>query len=195
MISTRCQGARCPFDSRQRLVHSLAGSARNQCTSRGQPVVRAGEGLFGKLFGGSKQVDAQQQPGAAPAEPQQPAQQQQPVRGVEFPPFQTVSKGPAYDLRFYEPYAVVEMDYRRRESGYLTLGQYQDGANADRAAFVVTQPVVMTYHPDGRKTMAMMVGSRRAGGGGARRGAALPGVHHARGGRRGAAAAAGGARA
>jgi len=67
---------------------------------------------------------------------------------VEFPPFQTISKGAVYDLRLYEAYPVVEMDYRRRENGYLTLGQYQDGANTARAAFSLTQPVVMTYHPD-----------------------------------------------
>mgnify|MGYP001811212740 CR=1 FL=1 len=75
-----------------------------------------GEGMFGKLFGGGKAEG-----GAAEAQQQQ--QQQAPERGVEFPPFQTVSKGAAYDLRFYEPYPVVEMDYRRRVNGYLTLGE------------------------------------------------------------------------
>jgi hypothetical protein len=42
--------------------------------------------------------------------------------GPEFPPFQTIMKGEVYDLRLYDPYPVVEMDYKRREGGYLTLG-------------------------------------------------------------------------
>lgn len=85
-----------------------------------------GEGIFGKLFGGGKPADSSGGSGAAAA----PAQQQEAPeqRGTEFPPFQTVSKNDGYDLRFYEPYPVVEMDYRRRENGYLTLGARLGGA-------------------------------------------------------------------
>lgn len=75
--------------------------------------------MFGKLFGG-QQSNADANAAAVQQQQAQPQQQQQ----VEFPPFQTLSKGPVYDLRFYEPYPVVEMDYRRRENGYLTLGGY-----------------------------------------------------------------------
>ncbi|GBF94002.1 hypothetical protein Rsub_07270 [Raphidocelis subcapitata] len=165
---------------RQQQQPRPTAAGRRKCTT-----VRAaggGEGLFGLkgLFGGGKDAPPPQQQQQQQSQPQQP--QPEPAtappppaaRGVEFPPFQTVSKGPVYDLRFYEPYTVVEMDYRRRETGYLTLGQYQDGANADRAAFNLTQPVVMTYHPDGRKTMALMVGSPRDGGGGGGGGGAPP---------------------
>jgi hypothetical protein len=83
-----------------------------------------GGGLFGGLFGGGQQASSSGAAAAAPppdaaagAPPPPPAGGQ-----VEFPPFQTVAKAEGYDLRFYEPYAVVEMDYRRRENGYLTLG-------------------------------------------------------------------------
>ena len=66
----------------------------------------------------------------------------------EFPPYQVLQKGNAYDLRFYQVYPVVEMDYQRREEGYLALGSYQDGANSSSSKFGHTQPVVMCYHPN-----------------------------------------------
>lgn len=110
--------------------------------------------MFGGLFGGANKADsgqaAQQPPqtqqrAAAPAPPT-------PAPGTtsdpEFPPYKVLSKGSAYDLRFYEVYPVVEMDYSRREEGYLALGGYQDGANSSSSRFGHTQPVVMSYHPD-----------------------------------------------
>lgn len=45
-------------------------------------------------------------------------------------------------------YPVVEVDYDRREQGYLALGAYQDGANESGSKFGFTQPIVMCYHPD-----------------------------------------------
>jgi hypothetical protein len=47
-------------------------------------------------------------------------------------------------------YPIVEMDYTRREEGYLTLGQYFDGANADKARLGFTAPVIMRYPPQVR---------------------------------------------
>jgi hypothetical protein len=100
-------------------------------------------GLFGKQPGPQQQ---QQQPAAQPAV----VQQQQPgtTENPEFPPYQVLQKGAAYDLRFYEVFPVVECDYQRREEGYLALGSYPDGANSSSSRFGHTQPVVMSYHPD-----------------------------------------------
>eukprot|EP00878_Enallax_costatus_P038980 GHUV01044484.1.p1 GENE.GHUV01044484.1~~GHUV01044484.1.p1 ORF type:complete len:166 (+),score=49.13 GHUV01044484.1:738-1235(+) len=63
--------------------------------------------------------------------------------------------------RLYDVYPVIEMDYERREQGYLALGSYQDGANETGSKFGFTQPVVMCYHPEGRKVMQMMVGTNK----------------------------------
>ena len=151
---------------------AVARSSRTALSPQPLPTTlqpTGGGGLFGGLFGGSKPAQQQQQP--AQQQQQEPAAAAgsgpaaAAAAGPQFPPFQTVQKADGYDLRFYEPYPIIEMDYRRREAAYLTLGQYQDGANAARVRFGFTQPVVMTYHPDGRKTMAMMVGARRGGGG------------------------------
>jgi hypothetical protein len=49
--------------------------------------------------------------------------------------------------RLYDVYPIVEMDYSRREEGYLTLGQYFDGANAAKARLGFTAPIIMRYQP------------------------------------------------
>jgi hypothetical protein len=105
------------------------------------------------LFGGNQSSQQQQQQ----QQQQQPAPQQTPavqvatpgtVENPEFPPYHVLQKGAAYDLRFYEVYPVVEMDYQRREEGYLALGSYQGGGNSSKSRYGHTQPVVMCYHPD-----------------------------------------------
>jgi hypothetical protein len=106
------------------------------------------------LFGGNQSGQQQQQ---QQQEQQQPAPQQTPavqaavpgtVENPEFPPYRVLQKGAAYDLRFYEVYPVVEMDYQRREEGYLALGSYQGGGNSIKSRYGHTQPVVMCYQPD-----------------------------------------------
>lgn len=114
--------------------------------------------MFGGLFGG-KQPDQQQQQ-QQPAQTQQavaapaPAAQPGTTDNPEFPPYRVLQKGSAYDLRFYEVYPVVEMDYQRREEGYLALGSYQDGANSSSSWYGHTQPVVMCYHPSVSATLS-----------------------------------------
>jgi hypothetical protein len=44
-------------------------------------------------------------------------------------------------------YSIIEMDYERREEGYLNLGQYFDGGNAAKTWYRMTAPVVMRYYP------------------------------------------------
>ncbi|PNW76664.1 hypothetical protein CHLRE_11g467784v5 [Chlamydomonas reinhardtii] len=78
-----------------------------------------------------------------------------------FPPYTVVSKNADYALRLYDVFPVVEMDYGRREEGYASLGSYFDGSNDAGEKFAYSQPVVMEYHPDGRKVMQMYVGARR----------------------------------
>lgn len=82
-------------------------------------------------------------------------------KGVEFPPYAVIRGTQFYDLRLYNVYPVVEIDYTRREEGYLALGGYIDGDNQTGTAFNYTQPVVMRYEPEGRKSMQMFVGSKR----------------------------------
>lgn len=101
--------------------------------------------MFGKQ---PDQQQQEQQPATAPAaQPAVAAQQPGTTDNPEFPPYQVLQKGTAYDLRFYEVFPVVECDYQRREEGYLALGSYQDGDNSSRSRFGHTQPVVMSYHP------------------------------------------------
>jgi hypothetical protein len=121
--------------------------------------------LFGGLFG-NKQPEQQQQP-QQPAV-QQPVPQPAPAAGQpgttdnpEFPPYRVLQKGAAYDLRFFEVFPVVEMDYQRREEGYLALGSYPDGANSSSSRYGHTQPVVMCYHPDvGLQRTGLIIGAR-----------------------------------
>ncbi|GIL69281.1 hypothetical protein Vretimale_12602 [Volvox reticuliferus] len=78
-----------------------------------------------------------------------------------FPPYNVVSKTSEYSLRLYNVFPVVEMEYQRREEGYAALGSYIDGKNSEGICFAYTQPVVMSYYPDGRKVMQMFVCPRQ----------------------------------
>jgi hypothetical protein len=49
-------------------------------------------------------------------------------------------------------YPVVSMDYDRREEGYLALGNYLDGENAEGTKYEATQPVIMCYEPNVRRS-------------------------------------------
>lgn len=143
--------------SRHQLPSSSAQQPRQTLTFTVAPRAGGG-GLFGSLFGGGdKQQSAsaqqattpQQQAAPAPPPQQQPQQQPGTPDNPEFPPYQVLQKGSRYDLRLYTPHPVVEMDYERREQGYLALGSYCDGsANSSSTRFGHTQPVVMCYHPD-----------------------------------------------
>ncbi len=42
-----------------------------------------------------------------------------------------VSKAKDYQLRFYDVYPVVEMEYEQRQEGYAALGSFIDGDNAE----------------------------------------------------------------
>lgn len=44
-----------------------------------------------------------------------------------------------------QSYPVVEMQYQRRDDGFLGLGSYFDGGNTDRIMMKETQPVIMRY--------------------------------------------------
>lgn len=56
----------------------------------------------------------------------------------------------------YQAYAVVEMEYQRREEGYLALGEYMGGANAAKSRFAFTAPVVMRYFPNVSPELELM---------------------------------------
>ena len=66
----------------------------------------------------------------------------------ELIPYQPVKNGEAYDLRLYSPYPVAEVEYSRRDEGFLALGEYMSGANAAGSRFLETQPIVMGYYPE-----------------------------------------------
>lgn len=90
-----------------------------------------------------------------------------PLPRIEFPPSTVVSKAQGYDLRLYQPYPVVRMDYEARPPAFLALGEYLGGANATGTRFARPEPAIMRQGlPGGRKTMELYIGSRRAGGGG-----------------------------
>jgi len=47
----------------------------------------------------------------------------------------------------YDVYPFVTMPYERRDEGYLALGSYMEGRNADSAKMNLTQPIMMRYEP------------------------------------------------
>lgn len=96
-------------------------------------------GLVDRLFGGN-QSDSRQDDDVQPA-----ASSGQP----EFPPYSVIKRG-AYDLRLYETYAVVQTAYLRRDEGFLDLGSYMSGSNAQGLRFCETQPALMSYFPEVR---------------------------------------------
>lgn len=110
------------------------------------------QNFFGKLF--------QKDDGDVTKKENQP---QAPLPLRLFPPFQVINKNSDYSLRLYELFPVVTMEYENRAEGYGSLGNYIDGRNSDNRRFPQTQPVVMQYFPDGRKTMSMYLGGLEQG--------------------------------
>ncbi len=47
----------------------------------------------------------------------------------------------------YDVYPFVTTAYERRDEGYLALGSYMEGCNADAAKMNLTQPIMMRYEP------------------------------------------------
>lgn len=47
----------------------------------------------------------------------------------------------------YDVYPFVTTPYERRDEGYLALGSYMEGRNADSAKMNLTQPIMMRYEP------------------------------------------------
>lgn len=75
---------------------------------------------------------------------------------IRLVPFTPVQKG-RYDLRLLQPHTVAVTPYQRRDEGFLALGTFLSGGNAAEARCLETQPVVMTFRPDGTKTMQVYV--------------------------------------
>lgn len=81
---------------------------------------------------------------------------------VEFPPCRILKSTKDYELRIYDVYPFVTTPYQRRDEGYLALGSYMEGHNADSAKMNLTQPIMMRYEPaTGLKTMQLYVGSKK----------------------------------
>lgn len=107
--------------------------------------------LFG--FGGSKAEDKAAAPKAAPAVSDS---------GPILTPFTPIQKGADYSLRLYSAYPVAETEYERRDEGFMLLGSYMSGNNVASARCRETQPVVMSYPPQGAKRMQIHVLLRSA---------------------------------
>jgi hypothetical protein len=76
---------------------------------------------------------------------------------VRLVPYTPVQKMQGYDLRLLKPHAVASITYQRRDEGFLALGAYLSGANAERKRCIETQPVLMTHDPSGSGTKRMQV--------------------------------------
>ena len=76
---------------------------------------------------------------------------------IELVPYTPIQKKDTYDLRLIQPHTVAKTFYQRRDEGFLDLGGYLSGANAAECRCVETQPVVMTFRPDGMKTMQVYI--------------------------------------
>lgn len=79
-----------------------------------------------------------------------------------MPPYQTVRKREAYELRVYGAFAVARAEYETRPEGIETLARYFDGGNAEETKLPPTQPLTMRYEPVGegdklRKTCELLV--------------------------------------
>lgn len=76
----------------------------------------------------------------------------------QFVPYTPVLKKNGYDIRLIEPHPVARTTYQRRDEGFLVLGEYLAGTgNVAGQRCMETQPIVMTYYPDGTKTMHVYV--------------------------------------
>lgn len=81
---------------------------------------------------------------------------------LEFIPYTPIQKTENYDLRLIQPHTVVSTPYQRRDEGFLLLGGYLSGNNEKGLRCVETQPVVMTFRPDGSKMMQIYVVPRES---------------------------------
>ena len=52
-----------------------------------------------------------------------------------------------YELRLYDVYPFVTTPYERRDEGYIALGSYMEGENAESVKMNMTQPIMMRYEP------------------------------------------------
>ena len=136
-------------------------SVRNRVAyNRRMLICRAN--LFSGLFG--KGQSEQREPQESPSEGRRGVErflnstvQEKPV----FPPYQVIKRTPTYDLRLYEVYPVVEMEYERREEAYSSLGGYIDGDNSSNWKFEYSQPVTMRYNIKGGSKMMSMYLSKK----------------------------------
>lgn len=118
--------------------------------SRGRgDLSRARAGFLKSIFGD----DAKPEPATSTAQ----------SSAVSFPPYTIFKQTKQYDLRLYDVYPVVEVQYQRRDEGYLALGTYFDGRNSASLKFQESQPVVMRYEPGGKKSMQLHVGRTKDG--------------------------------
>ena len=77
-----------------------------------------------------------------------------PVSAVQIVPYTPIQKKENYDLRLLEPHTCVLTEYERRDAGFLAVGSFLSGYNSTGILFRETQPVVMTFRPNGGpKTM------------------------------------------
>lgn len=72
-------------------------------------------------------------------------------------PYTPIQKMQGYDLRLLSPHPVASITYQRRDEGFLALGAYLSGANAERKRCIETQPVMMTHDPSGSGTKRMHI--------------------------------------
>lgn len=82
------------------------------------------------------------------------------------PPFTSVKRTPAYELRVYGAYTAATTEYNTRPEGLGRVSEYFDGGNAEKVLLAPTQPLVTRYQPLGKgllKYMELMVGPRRDG--------------------------------
>ena len=82
-------------------------------------------------------------------------------------PYTPVQRMQGYDLRLLKPHPVASITYQRRDEGFLALGSYLSGANAENRKCIETQPVLMTHDPcSGTKHMQVYVVPEAVGEGG-----------------------------
>eukprot|EP00898_Chlorokybus_atmophyticus_P000210 jgi/Chlat1/118/Chrsp1S03207 len=103
------------------------------------------QGLFGGFFKG-KNDGKQQRSKTSP-----------PDVGLLQPQYTVLKADDKYEVRMYTAHVVVETEYERRPDGYLALGEYAGGENAEGVKLIDTAPVTMDYpaSSQGAKTMSL----------------------------------------
>lgn len=82
---------------------------------------------------------------------------------VSFIPAMRVKACDGYELRLYEPFVALAIDYEQRQTAYDHVAAYQKGVNSSEATFTETQPILLCYSPDRSKQMQALVGPLRSG--------------------------------